>query len=510
MTLNLATIIEESAKVRPEESALLLGGGEITYAGLQDGARRFASGLSALGIEPGEKVAMLVPNVPQFAVAYYGILSLGAVVVPLNVLLKEGEISYHLEDSDAVALVVWEGFLEEAAKGFDKAPGCREIIVVESPGGSGARNGMRGFDEIVAGSPEQVDMAQTMPDDTAVLLYTSGTTGRPKGAELSHFNMFYNAAYCADRLFKMGPDDVVLGALPLFHVFGQTCAMNAAMYSGGKVALLPRFEPGAALETIKGVGVTIFLGVPTMYQYLLRHPELDLRAVSSLRLAVSGGSAMPVEVLRAFEAKSGATILEGYGLSETSPAACFNRTKEVRKVGSVGLPIWGTEVRVMDAEGQEVPRGERGELVVKGHNVMKGYYKRPDATSEALRGGWFHTGDVATMDEEGFVFIVDRIKDMILRGGYNVYPREVEEVLYDHPAVAECAVVGVPHEELGEEVRALVVLKECAVSSEEEIVSFAKERLAAYKYPRSVGFESELPKTTTGKILKRQLVAAAR
>jgi long-chain acyl-CoA synthetase len=285
--------------------------------------------------------------------------------------------------------------------------------------------------------------------------------------------------------------------------------MNAGVYAGNTVVLVPRFEPDTVLKAIQDAGVTVFTGVPTMYQYLLRHPDLDEYDTSSLRLGVSGGAAMPLEVLKAVEERFGIVILEGYGLSETSPTTCFNRSTGQRKTGSIGLPIWGTEARVVNEEDEEVPRGERGELVVKGHNVMKGYYKNPKATEEAMRGGWFHTGDMATMDEDGFIFIVDRVKDMILRGGYNVYPREIEEVLYEHPAIAEVAVIGVSHEELGEEVRAVVALKQGESATEEEIVAFAKERVAAYKYPRSVAFMDDLPKTATGKILKRELTDKA-
>jgi len=286
--------------------------------------------------------------------------------------------------------------------------------------------------------------------------------------------------------------------------------MNAGVYAGNTVVLVPRFEPEAVLEAIQSSGVTVFTGVPTMYQYLLRHPELDGYDTSSLRIGVSGGAAIPLEVLKAVEQRFGIVVLEGYGLSETSPTTCFNRSAGQRKVGSIGLPIWGTEARVVDEEDREVPRGERGELVVRGHNVMKGYYKNPEATEEAMRGGWFHTGDMATIDEDGFVFIVDRVKDMIVRGGYNVYPREIEEVLYEHPAVAEVAVIGTPHEDLGEEVQAVVALKEGESVTEEEIVAFAKERVAAYKYPRSVLFMDDLPKTATGKILKRELTGSGK
>ena len=344
-----------------------------------------------------------------------------------------------------------------------------------------------------------------MPDDTAVVIYTSGTTGRPKGAELSHFNLFFNAVYKADNLLKLREDDVGMAVLPLFHIFGQTTVMNAGIYSGNTIAMVPRFEPEAALRTIQKTGVTVFVGVPTMYQYLLRYPEARDYDTSSLRLGISGGASMPVEVLKTFEDKFGVVILEGYGLSETSPGACFNRSSEERKVGSIGIPFWGVDLKVIDDNGEEAPVGERGELVVRGHNVMKGYYKNPEATEESIKNGWFHTGDVATKDEDGYFFIVDRVKDLVVRGGYNVYPREVEEAIYEHPGVAEVAVIGVPHEELGEEVVAVIAMKEDESASEEEIISFTQERIARYKYPRRVTFMDELPKTATGKILKREL-----
>ena len=506
MSLNLALILEESTKSRPEKPALILDEQELAYEELRAAAKRFANALVSLGVWPGDKVAIMVPNVPEFAIAYFGILNVGASVVPLNVLLRGPEIGYHLDDSDAVVLVVWEGFLGEAQKSFEQAERCANLIVVEEPDGKGAPVGAHGFSGLLEKNEPEFDMAQTMPDDTALIIYTSGTTGRPKGAELTHFNMFFNAVCNADKLLSLHEEDVGLAVLPLFHIFGQTCVMNAFLYRGCTVALVPRFEPEAALKAIQSTGVTVFSGVPTMYQYLLRYPELDEYDTSSLRIGVSGGASIPVEVLRAAEERFGIVILEGYGLSETSPTATFNRSVEQRKVGSIGLPIWGTEAKVVDENDEEVAPGERGELILRGHHIMKGYYKKPEATEEAMKNGWFHTGDLATMDEDGFVFIVDRVKDMILRGGYNVYPREVEEAIYEHPGVAEAAVIGVPHEELGEEVRAVVALKEGETATEEEIISFVKERVAQYKYPRSVLFMDDLPKTATGKILKRELV----
>ncbi|CAA9462045.1 MAG: Long-chain-fatty-acid--CoA ligase [uncultured Rubrobacteraceae bacterium] len=490
MTLNLAVLLEESAKERPEKPALILKDRVLDYAGLRDAAKKFANALASMGVKCGDKVAIMVPNLPEFVVAYYGILNAGASVVPLNVLLRGPEVAYHLDDSDAVALVAWEGVLEEARKGFEGTEGCENLVIVEEPNGEGAPEGAHGFEGLLSDHPAEFDMAQTMPDDTAVVIYTSGTTGQPKGAELSHFNLFFNAVYKADKLLKLREDDVGMAILPLFHIFGQTTVMNASIYKGNSIVMVPRFEPEAALRAIQDFGVTAFVGVPTMYQYLLRHPNAEDYDTSSLRLGISGGASMPVEVMKAVEERFGLVILEGYGLSETSPGTCFNRSVEERKVGSIGLHFWGIEVKVFDENDREVPCGERGELVVRGHNVMKGYYKRPEATAEAMRNGWFHTGYIVKMDEDGYFYIVDRVKDMIIRGGYNVYPREVEEALY---------------EELGEEVTAIVAMKEGESATEEGMISFAKDRVAAYKYPRRVVFMEELPKNATSKILKREL-----
>ena len=505
MTLNLAVLLEESAKKHPEKPALVLGERILDYAGLRKAAKKFANALVSMGIESGDKVAIMLPNVPEYVIAYYGILNAGAAVVPLNGLLQGPEVAYHLDNSDAVAFVAWEDFLETAQEGYEDAEDCKNLIVVESPDGEGAPEGTPAFKGLLSDQPAEFDVAPTMPDDTAVVIYTSGTTGRPKGAELSHFNLFFNTVYKSDNLLNLREDDVGMAVLPLFHIFGQTTVMNAGIYSGNTIAMVPRFEPGTTLETIQDNGVTTFVGVPTMYQYLLRHPDVGNYDTSSLRLGISGGDSMPVEVLKNFEEKFGVVILEGYGLSETSPGACFNRSSEERKVGSIGVPFWGVELKTVDENNEEVPVGEHGELLVRGHNVMKGYYNNPEATEESMKNGWFYTGDVATKDEDGYFFIVDRVKDLVVRGGYNVYPREVEEAIYEHPGVAEVAVIGVPHEDLGEEVVAVIAMEEGESASEDEIISFVQERVARYKYPRRVTFMDELPKNATGKILKREL-----
>ena len=504
--LNLATLLRESAKNNPAKPALIINDMSLSYGELDAFASRFGGGLAKLGVEPGKHVALLLPNVPHFSIAYYGAQYAGAAVVPLNVLLTADEIAYHLEDSDAVAIVAWEGFFEQAQAAFNRVESCKHLIVAKADRADvQAPDGAHNMTALIGGSEPITDLTNRMPDDTSVILYTSGTTGRSKGAELTHFNMFFNALYAQKFLMHMTADTVALATLPLFHSFGQTVIQNAVLSAGGTVVLLPRFDPKSALELMQKHEVTLFAGVPTMYFALLNYPEADAYSLK-LKLCVSGGSAMPVEVMKAFDEKYGVNILEGYGLSETSPVASFNVLDKPKKAGSIGLPIWGVEFKLVDADDKTVAAaGEPGEICIKGHNVMKGYYKRPEANEEAFKGGWFHTGDIATCDEEGYYFIVDRKKDMIIRGGYNVYPREIEEVLYGFPGVTEAAVIGIPHESHGEEVKAVLALKEGTSATQDEVIAYCKEKLAAYKYPRVVEFMDALPKGPTGKILKREL-----
>jgi long-chain acyl-CoA synthetase len=434
----------------------------------------------------------MLPNVPYFPVVYYGILRAGAVVVPMNVLLKGREVKFYLEDPGAKLVFAWHDFADAAEQGAKEAG--TECVLVK-PGE---------FEQLLGAAAPAEKVAERAGSDTAVILYTSGTTGTPKGAELTHDNLRRNAEL-AYGLFDIEGPRITLGALPLFHSFGQTCSLNATIYGGGTLSLIPRFDPAKALEIIARDDVTIFQGVPTMYAAMLHDPSADSADTSSLKVCASGGAAMPVEVMKAFEEKFGCTILEGYGLSETSPVASFNHPDRERKPGSIGTPIEGVEMKVVDDDGKDVPQGEVGEIVIKGHNVMKGYWGRDDATKESIKDGWFHTGDMATIDEDGYFFIVDRKKDMIIRGGYNVYPREIEEVLYEHPAVREAAVVGVPDDSLGEEVGAAVALKDGQEASADELRDFVKEQVASYKYPRKIWFVDELPKGPTGKILKREI-----
>jgi long-chain acyl-CoA synthetase len=492
MSGNLATILTNSAAEHGDRPAVKLDDVVFNYTLLNEASARVAAMLKAKGLQPGDRVGIMLPNVPYFPVAYYGVLRAGGVVVPMNVLLKGREAGFYLKDPGAKIVFAWHDFLDAAQSGADEAGA--ELIDVE-PG--------KIEEEIFSHDPD-FDVAQVADDDTAVILYTSGTTGQPKGAELTHSNLMRNAEASAS-LFDLDENVVVLGALPLFHSFGQTCGMNATIGRGGCLSLIPRFEPAKALEIIGRDEVKVFEGVPTMYGAMLHHPEREQYDTSSLQLCASGGAALPVELLRGFDEAFNCKILEGYGLSETSPVASFNHPDKERKPGSIGTPIAGVEMKIVDEDDNDLATGEVGEIVIKGHNVMKGYWNRPDATAEVMKGGWFHSGDMAKVDEDGYFFIVDRKKDMIIRGGYNVYPREIEEVIYEHPAVREAAVVAVPHDDLGEEVGAAVVLKDGEELSADELQSYVKDNVAAYKYPRHVWFLSELPKGPTGKILKREI-----
>jgi long-chain acyl-CoA synthetase len=508
MSLNLATLLRTTAHKTPSADCIKIGDVTLSYAEVHDMAQRFATALADLDIAPGQHIALMLPNVPQFTVAYFGGHYHANPIVPLNVLLTHSEIAYHLEDSDAVALIVWEGLYEQARAGFDAVESCRHLIVAKaSPTDLEAPAGAFNMAALLGSAVPMDEPLPTTAEDTAVILYTSGTTGRPKGAELTHFNMFYNAVYNANQLLTAIERPIALVTLPLFHSFGQTCMQNSTIFSGGTMILLPRFDPVAVFSLMEQHKVNLFAGVPTMYFALLNHTEAANYDLSSLVMCVSGGAAMPESVMAAFDAKYDVDILEGYGLSETSPIASFNTLARAKKPGSVGMPIDGVEFKLVDADGRKLDGpGVRGEICICGHNVMKGYYGKPEANAEAFSaGGWFHTGDIATRDEDGFYFIVDRKKDMIIRGGFNVYPREIEEVLYRHPAIAEAAVIGVPHERHGEEVKAVLALKGGAEVSTEELVSYCKEHLAAYKYPRIIEFLPELPKGPTGKILKREL-----
>lgn len=519
-TLNLASVISHHARQAPQKEAIVWDTVRLTYGELDKLSNRVANALRQMGIGPGDKVALACPNLPFFPIVYYGIMKAGAVVVPMSVLFTPREFEYHLADSDAKAVFVFEGtdelpLAQRVKEAFDSVASCEHLVVMtKNLIGGGPITGHKTLTEITAEQSETFEIYPTRPDDTCSILYTSGTTGQPKGAELTHFNILMNSIVAWGLHFPMvdfteGVQQTCLITLPLFHTTGQTVQMNSNMYAGNRVVLLPRFEPQATLDAMIREKVNFWVGVPTMYWALLRHVEetgFDTSAIrENLKVPTSGGAPMPVEVIKRFNEVFGLRILEGYGLTETSPIACFNQFERPSKPGTVGQPLLGVEIKCFDDDDNEVARGERGEVVIRGHLVMKGYYKRPEATAEAFRNGWFHTGDIGIIDDEGYLAIVDRKKDMILRGGYNIYPRELEEVIITHKAVSLCAVIGVADERLGEEVKAFVVLNQGHELSADEFIEWCKTQFAANKYPRYVEFRDSLPIGGTGKIFKRAL-----
>jgi long-chain acyl-CoA synthetase len=489
--MNLSDLLTRAAARDSERPAVSLGDQRLTYGQLESLAGRAAALLAEHGVAPGDRVGLMLPNSLEFPVLYYGALRAGVVIVPMNPLLKQREIAHCVRDSGMAVLFVAEGVVEQALIGVE---GTATTVVPIAPGI---------LDAILADHPDPAPAVPRRDEDIAVVLYTSGTTGKPKGAMLTHANLERNAEIAARTLLRLRPHETILGALPLFHVFGQSCAMNTAVVAGAGLTLVSRFDPVAVLRTIQDERVDVFLGVPTMFAALIaaRKGSDGALDTSSLRVCASGGAALPVEVLREFEAVFACPVLEGYGMSETSPAISFCHPDRPRKPGSVGTPIEGVEMRLAD-----VHEGV-GEICVRGHNVMAGYWGNPEATAAAIPDGWLRTGDLARVDEDGCYFIVDRKKELIIRGGYNVYPREIEEVLYEHPAVAEAAVLGVAHPELGEEVAGAVVLRAGMHADVDELRQFVRDRVAAYKYPREIWLLDSLPKGSTGKILKREITA---
>jgi long-chain acyl-CoA synthetase len=493
MERNLASILTATATRHGARPALKLDELVVSYELLDEASARVAGLLHARGVRPGDAIGLMLPNVPYFPIVYYGVLRAGGVVVAIHALLNGRELAHCLSDSDARLLFAWDGFADAARAGAERAGS--ELVTVA----------VGEFEQLLAAAEPAHELAAVAGDETAVVLYTSGTTGTPKGAQLTHDNLRRNAEICSETLVDATERDVVLGALPLFHGFGQTCALNAATCRGACLTLLPRFEPGKALEALERDRVTVVLGVPTMYAALLNHPDRERFDTSSLRVCLSAGAPLPAELMRAFERAFACPILEGYGMSETSPAASFNHPERARKPGSIGTPIEGVEMKIVDDDDREVPDGEIGEIVIRGHNIMKGYLNRPHATAEALRNGWFHTGDMAQRDADGYFFIVDRKTDVILRGSQRVYPREIEEVLYQHPAVLEATVVAIPDPVLGKDIGAAVVLRQGHTASADELRAHVKRELTGDNYPRQLWFVDELPKGPTGKVLKRTI-----
>jgi long-chain acyl-CoA synthetase len=497
----LATVLAEAARRYPDKIAVIDGAARVTYRELWDQTLSYAAGLRELGIGKGDKVAIQIPNVLDFPRVYYAALAVGAAVVPVHLLLTPDEIGYVLTDSGAKLLVAHSS---QMANGAAAAALAGVPVVAVGPG-------------LPAGTPQLADAAAAVPplhsyesveaEDIAVVFYTSGTTGKPKGALLTHLNLVMNTMVNVFDIHQMHDDDVVMGCLPLFHTFGQTVGMNGTFRLGGTLVLLARFTGEAAIDLMVREKVTVFHGVPTMYIALLEAaPKAD--RLPELRLCVSGGASLPVAVLERFSEVFHAEIFEGYGLSETSPTATTNQPAYGTRPGTVGHSIWGVEVEVARPEIDErielMAPGELGEIVIRGHNVFAGYLNNPSATEQAVVDGWFRTGDLGTKDEQGFITIVDRKKDLVIRGGFNVYPREVEEALARHPAVVQVAVIGVPDPVHGEEICAVIVPDPGGVTAE-ELIEWSKDRLGRHKYPRQIRFVESLPLGPSMKVLKREL-----
>ena len=511
--LNVTSFLDDSAIKHADKPAFTFMETTLTFSQINAAANQVANGLIAQGIKKGDKVALSCLNLPYFPIIYFGILKMGGIVVPLSVLLKQDEIQFHLENSHAVAYFCYQGTadLPMGQMGFDafnQSPRCTQFFNIMAVATDPSPfNDVITLGALINGKSAQFDTLSTSAEDTAIIVYTSGTTGQPKGAELTHNNLVMNTMV-VQEFIQIRSDDIQLVVLPLFHIFAMTVQMNMCVYKGAHCILLPRFDANDAYHLMVKHKVSVFAGVPTMYWGLINNMDesCDVSKIKeNLRLAVSGGAALPLAVLNDFKDKFGLKILEGYGMSEGSPVVTFNQPDVGFKAGSIGTPIWGVQVKLIDDKGNEVAQGEKGELLYKGHNVMKGYYNRPGANAETITDGWLHSGDIAIKDEEGFYFIVDRTKDMIIRGGLNVYPRQVEEVMIQHEAVSLVAVIGIPDEEMGEEIKAFVVLNAGMSVNADDLKTWTKEHIASYKYPRVIEFLDALPMSATGKILKKEL-----
>ncbi|TYR78977.1 fatty acid--CoA ligase family protein [Priestia megaterium] len=506
--MNLSSQLHETATVYPDKTAYVFLQQEVSYRELDAAVSIFANGLKRLGVEKGDHIALIAGNSPHFVIGLYGALRVGATVIPINPIYTSDEITYILKNGDVKVMIAVDLLLPILEPISNQLPILEHIILCESKSEQAVtQQELPSYVHTFSSILQQQDVTYQFPqlnqEDTAIILYTSGTTGKPKGAMLTHHNVYRNAKDVADYL-TINDQDRVIAALPMFHVFCLTVALNAPLMNGGTVLILPKFSPTAVFALAEEKKATIFAGVPTMYNFLLQYDKGTKEQISTLRLCISGGSSMPVALLKGFEEKFNVVVAEGYGLSEASPVTCFNPIDRERKPGSIGTSIMNVQNKVVNELGEEVPIGQVGELIVKGPNVMKGYYKSQEDTDYAIRDGWLYTGDLARMDEEGYFYIVDRKKDMILVGGYNVYPREIEEVLYAHPAIIEVAVIGVPDPAFGEAVQCYVVCKDSSIT-EDDLINYCREHLAKYKIPSEIEFLDELPKNATGKILRRAL-----
>ncbi|GIN37959.1 fatty acid--CoA ligase family protein [Heyndrickxia oleronia] len=505
--MNLSSHLKNTAKVNADKTAYYFMDQKVSYAEFDGAVTRFASGLKQLGVKKGDHIALLLGNSPHFVISLYGAMRLGATVIPINPIYTPDEIGYILNNGDVKVIIALDLLLPLAEKMEALLPKVESYIICESNPLNkvdvSTNEKMKSFSDVIASGNLAFDEPELIEDDVAVILYTSGTTGRPKGAMLTHKNLYSNAKDIGEYL-KMNHLDKVMTVLPMFHVFSLTVVVNAPLISGSTIIIVPKFSPKEIFRLAKKYEVTVFAGVPTMYNFLYQYPDGDPNDFSTFRLCISGGSSLPVALLKNFEKKFNVLISEGYGLSEASPVTCFNPLDRPRKPGSIGTSILNVENKIVNELGEELPEGQVGELVVRGPNVMKGYYKMPEETAVAIRDGWLYTGDLARVDGEGYFYIVDRKKDMVIVGGFNVYPREVEEVLYEHPEVVEAAVIGAPDREQGEVVKCFVVPKNENLT-EAELMEYCREHLAKYKLPKTIEFLEELPKNTTGKILRKAL-----
>ncbi len=497
--MNLAQFLIDTAARIPDHPAIRFAGDVLTYGGMNQRVDALAHGLKRLGIRPKDVCILMMPSSPNWTLVYYALAKMGALVVPVNPLYRQGELSHIFRDSGARAFVGHVDYLKEPSLVINSTPNI-EILIAE---GENLPAGFHSLKELFNEAGE-FEVSATHPDDPFAVIYTSGTTGLPKGAVLTHHSL-RSDAIAVTKLRYTEPHDIVLSVLPLFHIYGMTHSLNISVYLGLTIRMWEHFIAEEVFAAIEEEQSTILYAVPTMINRLVELAKSTPPKRSSLRFCISGGASLPVEILHRFERSFNATIYESYGLTECSPTCVENPYGRPTRPGSIGLPIPGFQARIVDDNDKDVQQGEVGELILRGPGVMKEYLNQPEATAKTLRGGWLHTGDLARMDKDGYIYIVDRKKEMIIRGGYNVYPREIEEVLYKHPDVLEGAVIGVPHADLGEEVAAAVVLRPGVKTSPDELRQYVKDRVAPYKYPRIIKFVSELPKTSTGKILKREI-----
>ena len=497
---NVAELLKLNQQENADKYALTWSGSKVAYRELYEAVLRMAAGLKQLGISKGDRILLMLPNIPHFPISYYAVMAVGAVVVPVNIMFKEREIAYQIEDSEAVAAIVWEGFAKDLMAAKEKTESLKHVLVL----GDNLPQDAVHLTKFIAQQKPLNELEEVDQEDSAVIMYTAGVTGHPKGAELSHQGLNFALKSLSETL-RFTNRDKILAVVPFFHSFGGVVVMNACLYGGATLSLAPKFSPKNALEIMKSDEITIFAGVPTMFQMIYDYAgNADIK-IPSLKYCLSGGSQLSEDLLRRFEEKFDTYVLEGYGLSETCSAASFNNFKRERKPGSVGYPLEGIEMKVVDDSDEEVSIGEIGELVIKSPSLMKGYRNRPQASAEVMRNGWFHTGDIGRMDMDEYFYLVDRKTDMILKGGFKVFPREIEEVMAGHPQVAEVAVIGIPDQVMGEEIKACVVPREGTRINPAALLEYCHERLANYKCPAVLRFYRELPKGATGRVLKKEL-----